>query len=291
MIAQFYRFQRSFLLQLIALLLAVNYSFAQEGNNWYFGDHAGLTFNTLPPSPLLNSALSTMEGCATISDAAGQSLFYTDGSFVYNRNHQIMPNGSGLMGHPSSSNSSIIVRQPGSDSLYYIFTADAGENNYANGYRYSIIDIASDNGLGDVIVKNVLLYAKCSEKMTVVKHANAIDSWIVTKDYTGDTYKVFKLSCTGVDMNPVVSHLGLSNSNAGRVGSIKASPDGNKIATVQYLQGWEIFDFDKATGRLSNPLFISYPDAYIFGLEFSPNGKLIYLSSECCNNGGTIAQL
>jgi gliding motility-associated-like protein len=231
-----------------------------------------------------------MEGCATISDASGQLLFYTDGSFVYNKNHQIMQNGSGLMGHPSSSNSSIIVQQPGSDSLYYIFTTDAAENEFSNGYRYSIVDMSLNSGLGSVIVKNMLLYAKCSEKLTAVKQANGIDAWIVTKDYFGNTYRVFSLTCNGININPVISNVGHSYDNTKRVGSLKASPDGNKIATVLYLQGWEIFDFNKATGLLSNPLFIPYPNAYIFGLEFSPDSKLLYLSTECCNDGGATLQ-
>lgn len=292
-----YKPNRTVLLLSQLFLFAIsNRIFAQEGNNWYFGDHAGLTFNTSPPSPLYNSSLSTLEGCATISDGMGQLLFYTDGSFVYNKNHQIMANGSGLMGHPSSSNSSIIVRRPGSDSLYYIFTADAAENGFSNGYRYSIVDMSLNNGAGGVIVKNVLLYAKCSEKITAVKHANGIDTWIITKDYLGNTYKVFKLSCNGIDTNPIISNVGIPYKNIPRVGSIKASPNGDKIATTQYSFGWEIFDFDKTTGRLSSALLIPYPVAYsgayayIFGLEFSPNGKLIYLSTECCNNGGAISQ-
>jgi hypothetical protein len=42
-------------------------------------------------------AISYQEGCATISNSSGQLLFYTDGITVYNRNHQVMPNGTGLL--------------------------------------------------------------------------------------------------------------------------------------------------------------------------------------------------
>ena len=40
-------------------------------------------------------------------------MFYTDGRYVYNKMHNVMPNGSGLMGHSSSTQSAIIVLQPG----------------------------------------------------------------------------------------------------------------------------------------------------------------------------------
>lgn len=291
--------KKSSLLILFSILIINFLNAQQQGNNWYFGNHAGISFNGEIPIVLNDGALSTMEGCATISDANGQLLFYTDGTFVYNKNHQIMPNGSGLMGNPSSSNSAIIIRKPGSDSLYYVFTVDAGENDFSNGYRYSVVNISLNNGLGDITIKNNLLYTKCSEKITAVRHANGTDVWIVTKDYTDNTYRTFRLSCSGLEMNPVISNVGLpfNHGNSGRVGSIKASPDGNKIATVQYFKGgWEIFDFDKSTGILYNPLFIPIRFINLFGIEFSPNSKLIYLSSEVnvdsntITGGGTIYQ-
>ncbi|HOB27707.1 MAG TPA: hypothetical protein PKJ07_06165, partial [Bacteroidales bacterium] len=84
-----------------------------EGNNWYFGENAGLSFNTAPPTPLTNGQLDTYEGCATVSDKNGNLLFYTDGMTVYDKMHNIMPNGSNLFGHSSSTQSAIIVPKPG----------------------------------------------------------------------------------------------------------------------------------------------------------------------------------
>ena len=102
------------------MLLLVTYStlYAQQGNNWYFGEYAGLSFNTTPPTALTNGQLNTSEGCASISDKNGNILFYTDGMFVYDRTHTVMPNGSGLMGNISSFNSAIIVPKPGNNLLH-----------------------------------------------------------------------------------------------------------------------------------------------------------------------------
>src|SRR5437764_1215512 len=110
---------------LIYLFLICTASFAQkEANNWYFGRNAGVTFNGGAPVAVTNGQLNTLEGCASISDANGNLLFYTDGIKVWNKNHVVMTNGTGLRGDPSSTQSGIIVPKPGSSTIYYIFTVD-----------------------------------------------------------------------------------------------------------------------------------------------------------------------
>ena len=65
------------------LPLAVVYGQAQN-NNWYFGT-AGIDFNGPSPVAITTSAMSTYEGCSTVSDKFGNLLFYTDGVNVFNR--------------------------------------------------------------------------------------------------------------------------------------------------------------------------------------------------------------
>jgi hypothetical protein len=64
-----------------------------HANNWYFGQNAGITFNSGTPTALLDGLLVTNEGCTSFSDENGGLIFYTDGINVWNRNHQAMPNG------------------------------------------------------------------------------------------------------------------------------------------------------------------------------------------------------
>src|SRR5665213_1168130 len=90
----------------------------KEGNIWYFGNHAGIDFNTGAAFALTDGAMSTLNGCATISNAAGKLLFYTDGITVYDKTHHVMLNGTGLNGGLSSTQSAIIVPKPLSNSLY-----------------------------------------------------------------------------------------------------------------------------------------------------------------------------
>jgi len=78
----------------------------REASNWYFGRNAGVQFNPDGSvTPLTDGQLSTLEGCASISDRFGNLLFYTDGVTVWDRTHQVMPGGTGLLGDDSSSQS------------------------------------------------------------------------------------------------------------------------------------------------------------------------------------------
>src|SRR5687767_11305243 len=77
-----------------------------ETNMWYFGKYAALDFLTNPPSIINNSVMHALEGSASAADASGNLLFYSQGTTVWNRLHQVMANGAGLLGHPSATQSS-----------------------------------------------------------------------------------------------------------------------------------------------------------------------------------------
>lgn len=269
-----------FLLFIPSLLLA-----QKEANIWYFGYRAGLDFSNGSPTPLTNGRLSTREGCATISDANGQLLFYTDGVTVYNKNHQIMLNGTGLLGDDSSTQSATIVPMPDSSNLFYIITN--GEQNNSEGLRYSIVDMTLDNGLGGILVsqKNILITNNTSEKIAVVKHFNEKDYWIVTILNNSNTYVAYQLTSTGINFTPVLTQIGVSVENFS-LGYLKFSTDGKKLAAC--IQNYdfsgsttsgtvELFDFDNQTGTLTNKTTILNQKG-VYGVEFSPNNNLLYVS-------------
>lgn len=142
------------LLLLLSLLLLSNYATSQNhGRFWYFGQNAGLDFSTSPPTALNNGQLDTFESCSTISDDLGNLLFYTDGSNVWNANHVLMTNGTGLNGNASAAQQ-LIVRNRVTTNEFYILSVSS-----ANGLSYSIVDMLMDNGLGDIDPnrKNILM--------------------------------------------------------------------------------------------------------------------------------------
>lgn len=270
---------------LILSLIFVNlFANAQgEANNWYFGNFAGITFNTNPPSALTDGAVTTSEGSATISDANGNLLFYTDGIQVWNKNHLVMPNGTGLLGNPSSAQSAIIIPKPGSQTNYYIITVpEAG----AVGMRYSEVDLTLNGGLGDVLTsnKNTLMFAPSSEKVTAVRHANGLYFWVVGRgNSTSKNYVAFLIDCNGVNINSPVTSV-VSTTNGENWGYLTATPDGSKLASASSSSGIEIVDFDNATGVVSNPISLGTlvsggTTGGNYGVAFSPNSKVLYASS------------
>ena len=97
----------------ILVFLSISFfGFSQgEASHWYFGNGAGLIFDTSTNIVTATNAaaftIDTNEGCSSIADFNGNLLFYTDGRNVWDKNHQIMPSadynaGSGLLGDPSS---------------------------------------------------------------------------------------------------------------------------------------------------------------------------------------------
>jgi len=265
---------------LILLLLCLGQLFyaQNQSNIWYFGSRAGLDFNSGVPLPLEDSQMDSFEGSATVSDASGQLLFYTNGEKVWNRNHQLMSNGTGLLGNSSSSQACIIIPKPDSPSLYYIFTTD--EFGGQNGLRYSEVDISLENGLGNVTAnKNIPVAAPTCEKVTAVKKKDNTGFWVVTHDYGSNKFMSYSVTQSGVNLVPVVSATGISiTTPAGTVGYLKASADGTRMVSCNYMKNLEIYDFNALTGTLGNAKVINTnPSNY--GAEFSPSGNFLYATT------------
>jgi hypothetical protein len=249
----------------------------KETSVWYFGGRAGVDFSQGTPVALTDGMMSTNEGCATIADKDGSLLFYTNGVYVWNRYHNQMPNGFRLMGHRSSTQSAIIIPRPGNPSQHYIFTTDLQSQAY--GLRYNLVDMTLDGGNGDVREKNVYLISPITEKITAVHHRNQRDIWVIAHLWNSDAFVAYLVTDQGVSKKPAISHIGTVHKGKGKgaIGSMKASPDGSKIAVAIWrdFNRFEVFDFDNYSGTLSNRISLEpFPEAY--GVEFSPDGTKLY---------------
>ena len=258
-------------------------SFAQkEAYNWYFGQNAAISFETSPPQFVPGSNMSAFEGCASISDGDGNLLFYTNGINVWDKTHSIMPNGTGLFGNMSSSQSAVIVKAVNETNVYYIFTASPYDDpGVDNGLNYSVVDMTANSGNGDVVTKNVQLEANTTEKITIVAHSNGTDYWVITSKSKKNEYLAFKVTESGISATPVsspVGSLGFSIDPTNSLGYMKPSPDGKYIAACFWGKGVELLEFNNTTGELTNPIDIVTGDKYYYGMEFSPNGKYVYIT-------------
>lgn len=265
----------------------------KETNIWYFGNQAGIDFNYNPPKAILNSKMSTSEGCSVGSDSSGNLLFYTDGTTVWNKNHDTMVNGWGLFGHSSSTQSALIVNKDKS-SIYYIFTSDCLPgmiNSPGKGVCYSVVDMKLDGGNGVVTLKNQLLFEFSCEKLTAVEHYNKRDIWIAAVKRLTDSIYVYKLSDSGLS-NPIINinpgaKVGIGQL-VGGVGQMKFSSNGEYLAYINHfdtnfieLSEVHVLNFNNKTGKLAQPRVIfGFPAlSGIYGLEFSPNSRILYIGA------------
>ncbi len=286
------------------LLLCISPLQAQkEGAIWYFGYGAGLDFTSHYPKPLTDGKLNTREGVATISDKDGNLLLYTDGTTIWNKLHQVMDNGTGLFGNASSTQSSMVVPKPGSNSVYYVFTVDeVGDvQNPGHGLHYSVVDMSRSGRLGLVVDKNKDLTANgtrlFTEKITAVLHDNKEDYWIIAHGWGADNNRffVYKLTKMGVSFSSSqlvgIKHENITPNdmvNRGAVGYLKASPKGDFLAVaIESLKLFEVFRFDNISGditflanlpagdegQINEPLHAAY------GVEFSPTSNYLYGST------------
>jgi len=197
---------------LLMLLFLVQGVFAQgEWNNWYFGLKAGLTFQSGAPVAVFNSEMGTSSYSAVISDSSGQLLFYTNGFAVYNRNHSLLLNGSGLLGEALIRNRMVIaipfINNP---QKYYIFTVNNNPFSGTLGFFYSVVDMSLDNGLGGIVtgMKNLPVPdgSQIRRSITATRHANNRDFWIITTRVENglNVYCSYLVNETGIH-TPVIS--------------------------------------------------------------------------------------
>lgn len=297
---------RPFFFALVTFLLGGSFvSLAQkQANVWYFGRNMGLDFNLNPPVLLLDGRIDyddtpdNLEASSSIADEKGNLLFYTNGVKVWNRQHEVMPNGIELYGR-NTTTQALIVPQPGSNTLFYIFTASPeGDDDYypveKRGFHYSIVDLSGDDGLGDVIAKNIKLVSSTTEKIAATKHVNGSDVWIVMHEWSSNIFRSYLVTVDGILPNVVLSQVGSTYSgglrnenNWNAIGQMKISPNGEKLALVTYIsKKLEVFNFDLSTGKLKLVGSISFnteDEGRLYGLEFSPSSRYLYLTENTCH--------
>ena len=145
------------LLTVLLLFIGLQTFSQKQANIWYFGQGAGVNFNFSPPRALTNGQLYTLEGCSTFSDSDGNLLFYSDGSTVWDKNHDIMnfndaaltPSEGQLLGDSSAAQSGMIIPKPLSNDIYYLFTVTNNGND--KGFNVYTIDMSLNGGNGQLI--------------------------------------------------------------------------------------------------------------------------------------------
>jgi gliding motility-associated-like protein len=270
---------------IIVLCCCIPSLWAQRENVWVLGEY-GLSFNTpLVNINLINGTVFGESG-ASVCDANGQLLFYTDGSYVKDRNNNFMPNGQSSLtsvanfATGSTTQGACIVPVPGNAQQYYIFSLTSVEfAANAGKLFYSKVDMALNNGMGDVIVgeKAIPIGNNHSEKLIAIQGSRC-NIWVITSSRIAPEFRAYEVTEAGVNTTPVTSPTGSINYNHYTLGTLTASPDNKKILVSGAPLnggGLEIFQFDQASGMLSNPLLVDSSEPF-YAACFSSNQTKIY---------------
>lgn len=240
-------------------------------NIWYFGNRAGLNFDTSPPTAIESIMDPANEGCGIVSDYNGDVLFYTNGLKVWNKQNVLMENGEGLIGHTSSSQTGLIVPAPNNPNKYYIFHSTAMEIGATMGgikVYFSTVIFDEAHPLGKVDKKNVLLSNELEERITAVKHSTSNAYWIVSHQRDNAIFSSYLLGAGGfIDPNDL-SVLGDD--------PLPASKD-----SEVYISRLSDLKFPFWQGGVNDGVSPWY---YNGQFKFSPNGKYLAVANNYSHN-------
>ncbi len=273
---------------LLFILHTVGLAWGQgQGNVWHFGNKIGLDFSSGEPVEITDSEIVTYEGCASMSDCEGNLLFYTNGGgrlpgygnsgMIWNRNNEVMYDMQGTEGGSwGSGQSSVIVKKPGLNNAYYLFTMEETQFNvdgnipgqpFGRGLSLFEIDMNLNGGLGGVTIADQRVYVPSYENLTACLHNNEEDYWLVISTANAE-FAVFEVTENGV---VDTTFYPAPNLNTFGAANFKFSPDRTKLYAGGYL-----FDFNASTGEISNGEFMN---AGTYGASFSANSRYLYTNS------------
>jgi hypothetical protein len=285
----------------IFILLSLN-SFSQGRDNlWMFGYYpapagkADIEFSSgMPVITTSNRDINLSLTFANITDNSGNLLFYTNGAIVANALNDTMPNGDSLspatytfsgawqfFGFPVSQ-ASLIIPDPGDSMKYYLFhsSVDVLPNSTQRPLHlyYSKIDMSLDSGKGDVITKNNILLTDTLAAGNILgcKHANGRDWWVIVPEYKQPGYYIFLVTTNGILFvrKQIIGQRLIGD------GQSAFNRQGTKYARYDTTNDFDVFDFDRCTGELSNNIHVAINDSMIgYGVGFSPDGNKVYASS------------
>lgn len=283
---------------ILLILLSTNiFLFSQPNkrtNHWLISDNISIDFNTGEPVvghfPLDSLSWGSI---STMSDTMGNLLFYSDGFYVYNSEHEIMENSWFDPDYLHGTQSALCMPKPGSDSLYYVFTSNQFSIQYDQPLNvYHTIDITLNNGMGGVSDTDTLPGAwDASEQLNASYFKDKTGYWIIMRKYREHKYAAYKVTEQGVDSNPMLSDAPnrYFPGSTPNMGYMKISYNKKYIVfiyslTSTYHSDIEICKFNNSTGDID--FLYSFQLRYLIGNnsyktsngDFSPDSKYFYVA-------------
>jgi hypothetical protein len=183
---------------------------------------------------------------------------------------------------------------PMNGNKYFVITKQLASVAVApDSLYYSIIDIAQNGGIGDMIVKDLALYPPkfIASGISVCKHADGERYWILAHEAENNRFVKFLLDQDTIQLHSTQdigrSYLGMTvadNSYNARIGDLNFSVDGLSMVCSHGVPGiLQLFDFNRCTGELTNfrDLSRSQPspnqvEGAYYSVIFSRNKSIFY---------------
>ncbi|MBS1611256.1 MAG: T9SS type A sorting domain-containing protein [Bacteroidetes bacterium] len=240
----------------------------------------------------------------TYSDNEGNLLFYTNGISVRNGlDHKVLNGDSMHLGwltlnwdllanlYGQNVQQGIIVlpsiTNPDQYFLVYGFIDSfpgTGGDQYIPSIKMSILDMAANMGMGELIVKDsIIAQGTFGNEVTAVRHGNGQDWWLMFQNRTTSCFTPVLYNTSGFNVMPITG-CNISSIPRNEMSAACFSPIGDKYANFHFNTGIRLLDFDRCRGILYNWLYIPSSFGtdsawYTSSLAFSPNGRFLYMTS------------
>lgn len=261
-----------------------------EANKWVVSPNSLIDFSSgVATLTNLTTVGDFYESITCISDQNGNFLFYSDGATVWGVDNNVLPNGNNLSPESSTAirtttQGSLFVNSPSDTNQYYLFSL-----SFNGTLSFSILDRTLNGGLGAVISKqNVLVKDTLSEKMAVTKHCDNKSFWLVIIKYKDLKYlkgpsanytlefQSYLINQYGVQSDPIKSQI---KTLCPKYGQMKFNNAGTELAFAEN-NTLVLFDFDKASGKVSLKREVELPLDNGYGVEYAPNDSIIYINEK-----------
>ena len=250
-----------------------------------------LDFGTTPLviEEYLQQRYTCYNHCLSISDSSGQIQFHFNSIEVFDKNFNLMENGSGInlwanndSYTPNLKNMFIL---PLSDKKYMIIHQPiTGVNSSPNivvsdSVFYTLVDMKKNGGLGKVVKKNELIdLGEFSVSLEATKHANGKDWWLFFSPRFENKMNRVLISDNGEVGNVIVQE------DIGYMGDkeypgfvyLYLSGSGEKMILFNRHKGFAIWDVDRCSGELYNEQIYEVEDNYSGNGIFSPDSRYFY---------------
>jgi len=253
-----------------------------------------------PVVNITNSYVPMLGENASISDANGNLLFFTNGTRLFDKNLNFINGGwlappldtNGMYSGLPQLQGCMFLPLPG-DTNQYVLLHTTKQVLWPLGlpgwipypmprHLYmTVLDKSLNSGNGGILTLNSILLTDTLTNwgggLSVTKHANGRDWWVIVKKHYKNKFYKFLLTPLGIQ-SMGYQLIGLDD-QARLLDTYSFSPNGEILAGVVQPHEIALFNFDRCNGLLSNHQIISNPNNPNYGcenLDFSPNSRFLY---------------